>query len=320
MTSSADVAVSAGVSRSTVSQILNGHEHLFSDETVAKVRRTAQTMGYRPSLAGRTLARGKSDIVITLIPDINFGPPVREFMDLLTEGLAKAGFTNLLRLSSSEHSLQDAIMGLRPQAVVALSQLSTEEKIRLKELGIRVIGETQDVQTASDRALGGLQAEYLRSQGYNRIAAVRPRAKREQLNAPHREAGIVHYGRLHDMEVLPTLEIGLSSVEALSAVESLPPGRVGLACYNDEVALAMLGAAQRLGLGIPSDVGIIGVDNSVVARAFTPTITTINIDLRLNVRELISRIVAGQDLPVPEESMGDYLQGFEVVPGGTTGH
>ncbi|MEW9870703.1 hypothetical protein [Arthrobacter sp. HS15c] len=35
--------------------------------------------------------------------------------------------------------------------------------------------------------------------------------------------------------------------------------------------------------------------------------------------ELISRIVAGQDLKVPEESMDDYLQGLKVVPGGTTG-
>ena len=318
MTSSADVAVRAGVSRSTVSQILNGHEHLFSEETVDKVRKTAQEMGYRPSFAGRTLSRGKSDIVITLIPDINFGPPIRDFMDLLTDGLAKAGLTNLLQLASSGQTLQNAVLGLRPHAVVALAQLSRQEAALLKEQGIRVIGQAHDVQTAVDTAIGALQAEHLRSLEYDRIVAVRPLSQREQLNAPHREAGLVEYGRAHDMEVLPTIEIGLTSEEALESVRSLPPGRVGLACYNDELALAMLGAAQRLGLSVPEVVGVIGVDNSVVARSFTPRITSVNIDLQLNVRELISAVVAGQELHVPEESIGEYLRGLNVVLGETT--
>ena len=319
MTSSADVAMRAGVSRSTVSQILNGRGHLFTEETVARVRETAQSMGYRPSLAGRTLARGKSDIVITLIPDITFGPPVREFVDLLTEGLAKSGLTNLLRLSSSEHTLQDAIVGLRPHAIVAMAQLSPEEASRLKDQGIQVIGQSQTVQIAADRAIGRLQAEHLQSRGYTRVAPVRPRSKREQINAPHREAGVIEHCRLHNMEVLPTLEVGLSSDEAMKAVRTLPAGRVGLACYNDEVALAMLGAAQREGLSVPAAVGVMGVDNSVIARASTPTITTVNMNLELNVRELISRIISGHDLQVPAEEMDEYLKGLEVVPGETTG-
>ncbi|WP_416416379.1 LacI family DNA-binding transcriptional regulator [Paenarthrobacter aromaticivorans] len=319
MTSSADVALRAGVSRSTVSQILNGREHLFTEETVARVRETAQSMGYRPSLAGRTLARGRSDIVITLIPDITFGPPVREFVDLLTEGLAKVGLTNLLRLSSSEQTLQDAIVGLRPHAIVAMAHLSPEEASRLTDQGIQVIGQSQAVQIAADKAIGRLQAGHLQAQGYSRIVAVRPRSKREQINAPHREAGVLEYCRLHNLDVLPTLEIDLSSEEAVKAVRSLPSGRVGLACYNDEVALAMMGACRHLGLSVPGAVGVIGVDNSVIARASTPTITSVNMNLELNVRELISHIVSGQDLQVPDGAMDEYLRGLEIVPGETTG-
>jgi DNA-binding LacI/PurR family transcriptional regulator len=67
MSTSAQVASHAGVSRSTVSQIFNGHDHLFAEETVAKVRASALDLGYRPSVAGRTLVRGTSDIVITLV-------------------------------------------------------------------------------------------------------------------------------------------------------------------------------------------------------------------------------------------------------------
>jgi DNA-binding LacI/PurR family transcriptional regulator len=319
MTSSADVAVRAGVSRSTVSQILNGRGHLFTEETVARVKETAQAMGYRPSLAGRTLVRGKSDIVITLIPDITFGPTVREFVDLLTAGLAKEGLTNLLRLSSSEDSLQDAVLGLRPHSIVTMAQLQPEDIKRLQDQGVHVVGQSQAFQEAADTAIGRLQAEHLRSQGYTRIAAVRPRSKREQYSAPQREKGVLEHGSLHGLEVLPTLEVGLTSDEALKAVRRLPTGRVGLACYNDEVALAMLSAALREGVRVPTDLGIIGVDDSVIARASTPTISSVSIDLELNVRELINHIVSGQELPSRPAVADEFMSGFRVVVRETTG-
>lgn len=319
MTSSADVAVRAGVSRSTVSQILNGRGHLFTEETVARVKETAQAMGYRPSLAGRTLVRGKSDIVITLIPDITFGPAVREFVDLLTDGLAKAGLTNLLRLSSSEDSLQDAVLGLRPHSIVTMAQLRPEDAARLKEQGIPVIGQSQDFQRFADAAIGRLQAEHLQLQGYTRIAAVRARSKREQFSAPHREEGVSEYAGTHGLEILPTVEVGLTSDEALRAVRGLPAGRIGLACYNDEVALAMLGAALREGVRVPTEIGIVGVDNSVIARASTPTITSVSIDLELNVRELINHILSGQELEILADARNDFVSGFRVVSRETTG-
>ena len=84
MTTSADVASHAGLSRSTVSQILNGREHLFSADTIARVRASAAELGYRPSLAGRTLARGTSDIVITLLSNVTFNPRLRELVDTIT--------------------------------------------------------------------------------------------------------------------------------------------------------------------------------------------------------------------------------------------
>ena len=51
---SADVAVHAGVSRSTVSNILNGHDARYPESTRQRVRDAAAALDYRPSLAGRT--------------------------------------------------------------------------------------------------------------------------------------------------------------------------------------------------------------------------------------------------------------------------
>ncbi|GGJ22175.1 hypothetical protein GCM10010052_19120 [Paenarthrobacter histidinolovorans] len=257
--------------------------------------------------------------MITLIPDITFGPPVREFVDLLTDGLAKAGLTNLLRLASSGSSLQDAILGLRPHAVVAMAQLSDEETLRLKRQGVHVLGFIPSAQAAVDLEIGRLQAAHLKSQGYDQIVAVRPMDKREKYSAPHRVDGVIQFGGRNDMVVLPTLEIGLTSHEALAALDSLPVGRVGMACYNDDVALAIVGAAQRRGLGIPGDVGVIGVDNSVVARASTPTISTIDISNEVNARELIGHILSGDQLEVEPESMSEHISGLKVIARESTG-
>ena len=114
MTNSADVAGRAGVSRSTVSQILNGHGHRFRPDMVDRVQSVARELGYRPSIAGRALARGTSDIVITLLPNISLGPRLRELIDRVTDELAQAGRTNLIRLSSGAAQIDEAVVALRP--------------------------------------------------------------------------------------------------------------------------------------------------------------------------------------------------------------
>jgi len=68
---SADVARQAGVSRGAVSQILNGHHARFSASTRARVEKVALDLGYTPSFAGRTLARGRSDgRTVLLVPEV----------------------------------------------------------------------------------------------------------------------------------------------------------------------------------------------------------------------------------------------------------
>ena len=74
---SADVARHAGLSRATVSQVLNGHAHRFADETAERVLRAAKELGYEPSAAGRMLRTGSSDFVIALVPNTTFGGTCR---------------------------------------------------------------------------------------------------------------------------------------------------------------------------------------------------------------------------------------------------
>src|SRR5690242_14872058 len=87
-----DVARAAGVSRSTVSQVLNG-DLRFPAETRAKVVAAAQMLSYRPSRAGRALVTGSSDIVVMLVPNATFGPHLQDSIDRITDASTPSGLS-----------------------------------------------------------------------------------------------------------------------------------------------------------------------------------------------------------------------------------
>jgi DNA-binding LacI/PurR family transcriptional regulator len=315
--SSADVAVHAGVSRSTVSQILNGHTDRFVPETVERVRRSARTLGYRPSAAGRTLVRGTSDIVITLVPDMAFSPFFRGLVGLLTKGLADAGYTNLLRLATEADALEDAVLSLRPFAVVAIVPLPPNLRDQLAAHGINVLEPTRVEVDATDAAIGRLQAQHLASQGYRTIVAAVPDLASEQHHSLPREHGVLDWCRRHHTAALPTITIPMQPGGAESSVAALPDG-TGVAAYNDEVALAVMGAALHAGRRVPTDLGIVGVDDSTIARLATPSITTVALDVSVPGRLLLEAILSSRTAQESGDAPDGLPESLSIVPGQST--
>lgn len=317
MATSADVATHAGLSRSTVSQILNGREHLFTEDTIARVRASAAALGYRPSLAGRTLARGTSDIVITVMSDVTFNPRLRELVDLITEGVAKQGLTNLIRFAGSEDALEDAILGLKPYGLVSLTPLPAAQRERLLKQGVRLVEQSEHVQAEIDRAIGRLQVQHLARAGYTEIAVALPTAAREQSFAAPREAGVHEWARANGLGVLPTLHIEFEPGRPSAAVRELPRRSVGLAAYNDEIAVALLGAVLHEGRDVPGEVGIIGIDNSPIARASTPPITTVDYDIAFSAQGIIELLLQNAR-ELPTRGVQQVEERLRVVQGETT--
>lgn len=318
MVNSAEVAAHAGVSRSTVSQILNGHGHRFKPDMVEHVQRVAQTLGYRPSVAARTLAMGTSDIVITLIPNITFGPRLRELIDTITRELAAVGITNLLRLASSEDSFEDAILGLRPRGLWSMSPLSESQRKRLREQGVQVVEQSHEFQAAIDREIGAVQAAHLAAAGYARIAAAMPTDRREMPFATARVDGAIAWCNAHGIETLPTLNIDMVRGGTEAAADLLDPRSHGVAAYNDDVALAVVGAAARAGRRVPEELGVVGVDNSTVAMIATPSITTVDIDLSYTAGHEIVRGLLEGPAVMPEDAFELVRRQLSVIQGEST--
>jgi DNA-binding LacI/PurR family transcriptional regulator len=300
-----------------VSQVLNGREHLFTQETIARVRASAAALGYRPSLAGRTLARGTSDIVITVLANVTFNPRLRELVDLITEGVARAGLTNLIRFAGSEDDLEDAILGLKPYGLVSLTRLSAAQRERLVKQGVHVVEQSGRAQAEIDRAIGRLQVQHLAAAGYTEVAVALPNAAREQSFAIPREAGVHEWARANGLGVLPTLHIEFEPGGPSLAVRELPQRPIAIAAYNDEIALALLGAVIHEWRDVPGEVGIIGVDNTPIARASTPSITTVDYDIAFSAQSIIDMLLQGVE-EIPASGVQQVEKRLSVVQGETT--
>lgn len=101
--------------------------------------------------------------------------------------------------------------------------------------------------------------------------------------------------------------------ESASAWLTELPSGTGLACYNDDVAGGVLSAAQEIGRPIPKELGIVGSDNSAIARHSTPHITTFGIDYELYYDLLVDTVVQNRKLPASALTVD-----IQTVQGGTT--
>ncbi|MFJ8949261.1 LacI family DNA-binding transcriptional regulator [Streptomyces sp. NPDC102381] len=277
---SEDVARRAGVSRATVSQILNGRDARFSDRTREKVRDAARELGYEPSVAGRALARGSSDVVIALIPNTTFGGNLQDVFERLTDVLAAQGLTLVLRLSvPSTESLGRLVAGMKPAAVFSLTPLGEPERTLLAERDVPVIDPVTVPGADHDHAIGALQARTLIEHGHTRLAFAHLRDVRQDPFGDGRERGVRDVCREEGLADPVVVRLGIDLDDAATALDALGPPGVAVACYNDDVAMTLLAAARRRGFRVPEDLALIGMDHTPLSAVSDPPLTTITMDL-----------------------------------------
>ena len=154
---SIDVAELAGVSRSTVSFIVNGRGDRFPEATRRRVLAAAAQLNYQPSTAGRTLVTGRSDLVVMLLPDVTFGSQLQDSIDRLTEEVSELGLTLVVRFSSPRlYETVRVVTALQADAVVDIGVLDEKSATALVDAGVRVISEVDPSVSASFNAAVGL--------------------------------------------------------------------------------------------------------------------------------------------------------------------
>lgn len=318
---SADVARDSGVSRTTVSYVLNDTPGAaISEETRARVRASAERLGYTPSAAARTLRRGRSDLVLYVLPDWPLGPAVDTLLDHLAGELAERGLSLLVHHLRTGRPLSDLWRTVIPRAVVGFTAFSPEDREAMRRAGIQVLGNLDDADpgvegtfSASQRSIGRLQARHLHTRGHEVIgyaAATDPRVRQfvelrlDGVRAECAEAG-------HPAPVVQPVDLTLdSAVSAVRAWREHTPPVTAVAAYNDEVAIALLAGLRAEGLTAPDDVAVVGVDDVPAAQFTVPPLTTVSQSLDEQARQLAATVVAGLegDAEAPQPARRETLE------------
>ncbi|WP_432194293.1 LacI family DNA-binding transcriptional regulator [Streptomyces sp. bgisy027] len=317
---SADVAREAKVSRATVSYVLNDSPHQKIPETTRqRVRDAAARLGYAPSAAARSLRRGRSDIVLGLLPDWPIEHVLGRLVQQLTTALADHKLTFLVHSAAHPaRPLREVWKALTPAAVLALDAFPEAEAGAMRAAGIEVVmavhGSVRSGHGSplvSEEPIGAAQARYL-GRAHRRLGYACPDLARLGVLARPRLDGVrevcAELGLPEpDVRTVPVEPDG--AVEAVKAWLAADPPVTGVCAFNDDVALAILAALRSLGLRAPADLAVIGVDDIPGAALAQPPLTTILRDTEVIARGLARRIVDTLDgAQVPTDPIQDPLR------------
>lgn len=280
-----DVARLAGVSTATVSRALSGNGPV-SDRTRARVVQAASELGYVVSSDASSLASGRTRNIGAVVPHLS-----RWFFTSVIEGaervlLGQGYDLTLYNLSGDggerRRVFDHHLLRNRVDAVFTVSlELAEEEVGRLLALGKPVVGVGGPLPgvstlTIDDLAVARLATEHLISLGHRRIAHIGgsqefdldfhiPTSRRLGYEQALRDAGLPVDEQLHRASDF-TLPGGYDAAKQLLGSPHERPTAIFAA--SDEMAIGAILAARDLGLSVPRDVSIIGIDDHPLADFF----------------------------------------------------
>ena len=294
-----DVARRAGVSRATVSYVLNNHPHqTIPDATREKVRQAAAELEYTPLASARILSRGRSDVVVMLIPDWPLGAVIPAIMDTVAEGLAPHGLELFLHRCSEKRPVRDLWNAITPAAVIRTGSLGATDDESLRRSQIGFLLELANTELEPGLVLfpgvqtGRLQADHLVSRGHRQLGYAWPADPRLESFARARLEGVrTACAELNlPMPEVRTLPFDPNAANA-AIVDWRRTGVTGVCAFNDDLALGLIHAARSMGLAVPVDLAVVGVDNVPWGALSEPPLTTVAPD-----PEQIGAVVTGQVL------------------------
>jgi DNA-binding LacI/PurR family transcriptional regulator len=319
---SADVANAAGVSRTTVSFVLNGREDVkIPLETRERVLAAAERLGYHPHAPARQLAGGRSRIVALVLrqtPEQVAGDAVlAETLRGFASAARAEGFRVMVEPLPPEgpHSTYSDL--LRAQhadgLVVSGPRIDDPSLLELLRDGFPIVlqGSLPDVAAPSvdvDNVAGARGAvEHLLALGHRRIACITNAplvytAARDRLAGYHEALASAGVGAdpalvaegAFDAASGHTAMAGLIATTTFDAVFAA----------SDVIALGAIGAMREAGLRVPDDISIVGFDDIPLAGYFDPPLTTVHLPAfelgQAAGRSLIDRI---NDRSVPERTL-----------------
>ena len=284
-----DIARTAGVSKSTVSLVLQGSPRIKPD-TADKVRAAAQQLGYVYN-QGAAMLRGRRSTTIGMVINDLTNPFFVELLVAIERVLMEAGYTTLMAHTAESAQTQTRVLqSMREQNVAGLIMspaLGTSGTLagEIAAWGIPLVLVMRpmdaEVDTVGvDNHHGFLLAtEHLIAQGHTRIAFVGNRSG--YTVATQRIGGYQAAMAKHGLPVSDAwlIDVELSPQGGRAAVRALfemKPRPTAVVCYNDQVAIGVLHQLDTMGKRAGKALAVVGCDNIVAAEHTNPPLTTLS--------------------------------------------
>lgn len=315
------VAERAGVSRTTVSFVLNNVEGAqISAETRQRVLQAAKDLGYVPDAAAQSLASGKSRTIGLVLArpskQIAADMYLTQVLDSLFSKLHKHGIRLMLEILDDQQSQQSYLELIRSKRIDGViysgPQFNDETLEALLSIGFPTVlmGYLPDSPFCSidvdNYQAARMATEHLIACGHSSIACItnaalsytaakdRLQGYRDVLESNHisYDKSLIRCGAF-------TPESGYIQMKDMLESQSHLPTAAFIA--SDVVAAGAVSAIHEKGLRIPEDIAIVGFDDVPLARYMTPALTTVHIPIRSMAQLAFSMIMQLINRQPPEE-------------------
>jgi DNA-binding LacI/PurR family transcriptional regulator len=334
MSGIADVARLAGVSKSTASRAMSGSGYV-SAETRRRVTSAASAVGYVPSASAVSLASGRTNTIGVLLPGVT-GWFFAEVLEGIQEALLDAGIDLALYDAKAaspgrRRILDDLLVRRRFDGLIAVGvdpdddELERIDAIDRPVVGVASGGFADDI-GIDDVDIARRATEHLLGLGHRRIlflggggAQPGTRVQRRRFDGYRAAMAAAGLGsRVTHVRCEVSLPGGYAAAaDILGDLRARPTGIVGV---DDEVAIGAIVAARRLGIGVPHELSVVGVDDHAYADMFS--LTTFAQDARAQgalAVDLLRRRIAsptGLVVPVPAPQARLVMRNSTAVPTG----
>jgi LacI family transcriptional regulator len=324
-----DVAEHAGVSLATVSRYLNGSGYVGA-RARGRVEAAIRDLDYVPSQPARALSRRRTGLVVLGVRHIS--NPRWPEVALVMEDLLRERGLNLVLMSigvDRERELAALDQALRLRAdgfAIAMAHFEPGDFDRLRAAGTQVVSLAGFVADSTVDAIfpdrpGAVEVavHHLAGLGHRRIALFDSIANERAMSSR-----VVAHARALEQagfDADPALVLGVD-LAILTAAEEIATrvrdiGATAVVSVGDVLAIGLWLGLERIGLRVPDDVSIVGMDDIEAAVAVRAGLTTIAFDRYEQGRRIVELLLARMDGTGPPEPVHHRLEPRLVVRGST---
>jgi DNA-binding LacI/PurR family transcriptional regulator len=312
-----DVASLAGVSTSTVSNVLNGRANRMAAETLARVEAAIAELKYRPNSTARQLKTGYTPLIGLLVPSM--ANPMYGFIAREIETLAQEryGFRimigNTYRDRDKETRFFDDLLAHGVRGVIIISSLIDEQHVEAAaERGMVMVSydrrATPNMRSIVDHVTvdsfesARIATQHLIDLGHRRLAFVTPAGRTMSRNekiagflSAAKSAGLE--GGASVVEGTPVDEYGDSMMSEVGRAQAgllarLPERPTGVIGVNDLMAFGLMAGFRDAGLAVPEDVSVIGIDNVFLSTLMHPAMTSVRLPVPEMAQVMVERVMS----------------------------